>query len=160
MIMDKKLWSELVGRIFFLSSVCDRKRESEKAKVLTSDFFCAVCPEHPKFATRQGLLQHSRTKHGLRIPARLFVTAEGTCPFCGTQFKQRLRCIAHLSDARRGCFSKMACATPILSEAEAAVLDEVDRKARLLARRAGHRHPIAVGSALTSSGKRVGFAQT
>ena len=103
--------------------------------------------------------QHQRVKHKLRVPARLHAGPDGKCPYCGTSFWQRLRLIAHLSDSRWACLKAMVASAPRLTEAESAELDELDRIARRSARRAGHRHPLAVGSAVTAEGKMIGFAQ-
>ena len=90
---------------------------------------------------------------------RLFV--EGTsCPVCKTEFRSRLRVIAHLSDARRTRCRDVICSNmadyPVLSEEAAMQLDLIDRFDRAAARKEGHTHPIAVGSAVTALGKRIG----
>lgn len=52
----------------------------------------------------------------------------------------------------------MAGDFPRLTDVKVAELDEIDKALRTKARRDGHRHPIAVGSATTRNGKKVGFA--
>ena len=45
---------------------------------------------------------------------------------------------------------------PMLSSEQVAHLDALDKEARTSARKAGHTHPIAEGSARAREGKRVG----
>ena len=154
---DKRAWNEIVDKLFFFDSLCDRRAVEIDPTVAT--FACQICDDKPCFVTNKGLLQHMRTKHALRVPARRFVDSSAACMFCGTQFRQRLRCIAHMSDSRRPCFHRMMATEPPLSDAVACSLDEFDRAARRHARRDGHTHPIAVGPAITSDGKKIGFAR-
>ena len=94
---------------------------------------------------------HHTMKHTLRCPARLYVDESAIRPICKTDFKQRLRCIAHLSDSRRTkCWDQlMQLAPPPLPAQRVEELDLADREARKTAKRKGHTHPLAVGSAAT-----------
>ena len=70
------------------------------------------------------------------------VHAEGICPGGGTNFRQRLRAIAHLSDARRpACMNRMLKGEfPVVGPPEYVdQLDAADREARNKARKFGHR---------------------
>ena len=80
---------------------------------------------------------------------------------CGTQFGTRLRLLAHLSDVRRPkCRDRLQDGSfPALSTSRIAELDALDRIARRDAKRSGHTTPIAVGTALTADGKRIGHVQ-
>ena len=44
-----------------------------------------------------------------------------------------------------------------LSAAEVRRLDQLDAEARKFARRHGHTHALAIGSAVTKDGKRIGY---
>eukprot|EP00973_Karenia_brevis_P023464 3230690-Karenia_brevis.AAC.1 len=61
---------------------------------------CMHCADEPAFATAKALASHMRAKHGKRNEIRKYVDS-AVCPVCKTDFKERLRCIAHLSDSRR-----------------------------------------------------------
>ena len=153
------LWPSIVYLLHYTGSVSDRSsvRSSEKL------FSCDICScgneaSVVSFATQKALLAHNRTKHKTRIQHRFYVDADGICPACNTRFETRLRCIRHLSDARRTkCWVKIVSTNiPPLSSDRVMELDLLDRVARTEAHRAGHSHPIAVGSARTAAGKRIG----
>eukprot|EP00959_Pyramimonas_sp_CCMP1952_P423052 8861964-Pyramimonas_sp.AAC.1 len=56
---------------------------------------------------------------------------DSKCPACGTDFAQRLRLIAHVSDSRRPkCRDWILSRCPRLPDSEVAKLDEVDREQR------------------------------
>ena len=85
---------------------------------------------------------------------------DSACPVCKTEFVARLRVQAHLSDPRRDrCRSAIIAdmdAFQRLNKEELSRLDELDREARKAARKEGHTHAIAVSSAFTAQGKRIG----
>ena len=149
--------------VHFVESSRDREREVAKEGVLEDEvgIRCAMCESNSVFATNRAFLMHQRMKHGVKICARLYVNEDAVCPGCGTCFRQRLRCIAHLQDARRGqCNRKMINGEfPRLDDELVVQLDARDCELRRLAKRAGRTTPIAVGCATTSCGKKVGFAK-
>ncbi len=82
------------------------------------------------------------------------------CPVCKTNFHTRLRVLAHLSDKRRtSCSSALvAGAHPRLASEEVLRLNQIAEAWRN-ARRDGHTHAIAVMSAVTEAGKRIGHVR-
>ena len=80
------------------------------------------------------------------------------CPACGTNFQSRYRVLRHLSDRRREvCRSQLVNVSfKTLDLRTVEKLDLENMKLRNLARKEGHTHPIASGSARTIDGKRVG----
>ena len=159
MSSDRAEWSRLVSLIHFSDSVCDRQKGED---TLAGEHVCSQCRPATNFHSRQALLQHMRMKHGLRNPARLYVDACAICPGCGINFRQRLRAIAHLSDARRpACMNRMLkgefCKVGPPEYIEK--LDSADRVSRRNAKREGHTTPLARGSAITKDGKKIGFAK-
>ena len=154
---DSLEWSSIFKRLFFTVSSCDQQyvKPSDAAPPAgPEEFICFECSGHPRFGTRQGLLQHARIKHKRRSGARMFVSASGICPGCQTDFKQRFRDIAHLSDARRPCHAMMLRgAFQAVGDSEfIESLDQLDREGQKLARR-------SVGAATKSAGKKIGFAR-
>ena len=98
LMLDELTWKRLVTSLFFVEFVTDRHvhEAHDSSRVLA--YQCAKC--NAAFSSSKGLEQHSRIKHGDRLDIRRFVHS-ATCPACGTDFRDRLRCIAHLSDRRR-----------------------------------------------------------
>ena len=95
---------------------------------------------------------------------RFYADVQGTCLVCKTCFNTRLRLLAHLDDSRRS-----RCRDAILRDGDTyrkldvdrvAELDMKDREDRKTVKRQGHSHPIAVLSATTAAGKRIGFVQS
>ena len=154
-------WREIVGRLHYVESVCDRKVAGASPHLLA--FRCNLCPASESegrraYPTRKALLSHMRVVHNERIPMRRYVSEDGLCIACGTNFRTRIRCIAHLSDSRRTkCWDTILTKEmQALDQSEVDRLDAEDTKTRRVARRSGHIHPIASGSATTKTGKRVG----
>ena len=117
-------------------------------------FACSQCDR--AFASQKALESHARVKHGCRMDIRAFV-AGSICPACGTDSKQRLRCLAHLSDRRRTrCAEWVRTHCVRLAPRQVADLDEHDRLLRREARKSGKSHHIAVGPAITCGGRLVG----
>ena len=99
-----------------------------------------------------------RVKHGFRIEVRHYVGEDGKCPACKRCFVTRLRCLSHLGDSRRpkckeavlgGSFERLA-------QDEVDRLDAADRDALCVARKGGHTHVMAKGSATDPDGKVIG----
>ena len=74
--------------------------------------------------------------------------------------RQRHRLLRHLTDRRRTRCQQtvLAMGLPSLPEAELQRLDAQTRKLAATSRREGHSHPLASGTALTATGKRIGHA--
>ena len=99
---------------------------------------------------------HARVKHNARLAIRTLVPT-AMCPACGIDYRQRLRCLAHLSDKRRG-----KCATWVLEHCaplppeQVEQLDREDKALRLAAQRDGHSHHLARLPALRPDGRPIG----
>jgi hypothetical protein len=89
---------------------------------------------------------------------RYYADAKGICPICKTDFKSRIRCLAHLSDRRRTKCSDMILESGVskLSQAIVDKLDMADRTFRREAHQSGHTHPIAQKPATRHNGRVVG----
>ena len=166
-LSDEMRWESIVMQLFFTESVCDAWVSEEtynNPSLETSGFTCQLCVGSAAkchFPSAKALQQHARVKHGDRVNGRNFVDANGVCPACGTDFRERFRCIAHLSDSRRQKCLHVILAMNMspLSEERIKQLDESDKVAKREARKKGHSHILATGSALTSHGKRIGYVQ-
>ena len=159
LMLNGNAWRELVKSMHFSWSVLDKNCQTDCSPAnLVSLHVCKECTDAPGFATNKALMQHRRIAHGYRDPIVSYIDGSGTCPSCQTCFGSRLRCLAHVTDTRRtkcrmyileNNFSK-------LSSEKLAALVEIDRTARSLAQKSGRSHAIALGSARTASGKRIG----
>ena len=85
----------------------------------------------------------------------------GIGPVCKTVFHTLLRVLAHIADKR-----KPRCREALLNGPWPVATDEClrhseaeDRVARTEAKRNGHSHATAVSSAVTASGKRIGYVK-
>jgi hypothetical protein len=156
-------WQQALAQLSFTESVCDATVEASVIQPLAHQ--CVLCGDgrldKPSFPTEKALKMHMRVVHKIRNIIRLYVDEAGVCPICKTDFKTRLRCIAHLSDVRRPrCREQLLSGShPLLTSSRLQELDEKDRMSRRSARREGHTHPLAVEAARTVSGKRVGRVQ-
>ena len=95
-------WSNVLDQLLFVESVLDRQAHTvpgAQAAGRGLNFQCTVC--HACFPSERALASHCRAKHGHRLAIKSYIDGSGTCPCCGTRFRSRLRCIAHLSDRRR-----------------------------------------------------------
>ena len=103
---------------------------------------------------------HARIVHQIRSEMRRFIPIGLTrCPVCGTDFRERHRLVAHISDSRRRkCADQIhRFLVPLCGDE----LDECDlaaRAERRAARQQGHTHPIAALTALRSDGRPIGRA--
>ena len=161
LLTNETKWAEYVGQVFWTESVVDAKIPAE-VSIEVQALTCSICgaTERKQFSNQKALLAHVRAKHGIRTEVRRYVK-DGICPICRTDFKSRIRCIAHLSDTRRPkCMDRVLggeCAA--LPEVFVRELDSHDRIARRKAVKDGHSHPIAVGHATTGQGKTIGHVQ-
>eukprot|EP00973_Karenia_brevis_P048075 6671825-Karenia_brevis.AAC.1 len=153
-ILDRS-WREVVQCVFFVSSTMDKKATSDVSPL--QRFMCTLCSHRPCFPSSRALQSHQRSKHGQRNPVRAFVF-NSICPVCGTDFRARLRCVAHLSDVRRPqCRTELLSGSfPAVPRDRLCVLDAEDNKLRKAARRQGRSHHIAAIPAMTATGKIVG----
>jgi hypothetical protein len=153
-LAEEQKWRDAVAALRYCESACDRCKttpaNNEGGLQVCVTFSCDLCERSPEgevrtFATARALKSHQRTLHGVRIPMRYYVEADGVCPSCGKDFHTRLRCMRHLSGALQGgCWQKiLAARTPKLSEARVRVLDAEDCADRKRALRSGHTHPLA-----------------
>ena len=129
----------------------------------TSIDICNQCPansegQFPSWSTQKALASHMRAKHKEKCMFRVYIDADGVCPVCKTQFKSRIRCLAHVSDKRRTKCSSALVAGHYKQLATVTVerLDLSDREERRLAQQSGHSQPIAKGSARTACGRVIG----
>ncbi|CAK0880854.1 unnamed protein product [Prorocentrum cordatum] len=99
-------WHDIAGAIHFSKSKCDSCASPDGVQL---NFACDMCPgpNPPAFATRLGLVQHKRAVHGVRNEARRYVSADGVCPLCHKDFRQRFRCIRHLSGSPPNACTEM-----------------------------------------------------
>ena len=156
LIADAAGWKNLVDQLFFLESVTDRsvKGSNSDSPTRALAYACARCDR--AFASQLALEAHCRVKHGDRLDIRRFVR-DSVCPACATDYRERIRCIAHLSDRRRpACADWVQRNVPPLSDAELQKLDEVDRALRRSAWRQGHTHHIAKLPAIRKNGRAIG----
>ena len=159
---DKSAWDEAVSSIYYTSSVSDTHANAGSSTD-SCTYTCTQCPTNaeglrPAWSTAKALASHARAKHKVLCKYRVYIGADGVCPVCMTAFKSRIRCLAHVSDARRTkCSSALVAGTyPQYDSATVVQLDLSDREERRLAQRAGHSHPLAKGSACTVHGRIVG----
>ena len=85
------------------------------------------------FARLAGLKVHARVVHGVRRPGHRFV-ANGVCPACGGDYRNRLRCLQHLERASQPC--RAALDAGLLPEVAPDVLAEAEVTDRLWRRSA------------------------
>ena len=153
-INDEATWRHIVADLFFVESICDSKQREQVGGSRHLGFVCNKCD--CAFASQRALESHCRAKHGERLKIREYVDS-CTCPCCGTDFRQRLRCIAHLSDRRRTKCSEWVIENcPKLPAKIITKLDETDRELRRAAQRLGRSHHIADLPAMSRLGKVTG----
>ena len=150
-----------MNSVFFSDSQLDHHQTIQNDDVDSLVHKCTQCLDGACFGTRKALLQHQRKLHAYKDPVCVYVDSSGVCPACKTIFHTRLRCLAHVCDTRR-----VKCRDRILSSGIPPIpptllkhLEEQDRLARASARQQGHTHPIAVLSARTCEGKRIGYVK-
>ena len=161
MLQDTEGWSRAVQCCTYLHSVLDPVASSDRPAAAFV-FACKLCANpQPAFSSGKALASHQRTMHGIRSPMRLYADSHGICPNCGTLFHTRLRLLAHLTDSRRP-----RCRLAILngdytplSANRVQELDVLDTAARRDSHKLGQTHPIAIQSARTALGLRIGHVQ-
>lgn len=163
MVQNPQKWNDLVSQLHYVESCLGRMATSLDAAgmVAHSQHQCLHCKPASSFPTEKALNQHMRMKHNYRDPVCEFFDGSGICPICRTNYHTRLRVLNHVCNTRR-----TKCRSAILSSDLPRVpLDKLlklmacDRQARSEAKKQGHTHPIAQGSAYTNLGKRIGHVQ-
>ena len=96
LMCNASAWDRAVSELFFSTSCCDTK--ASHADQGAEQYHCSEC--EASFCTDRAKQSHERAKHGKRIVIKDYLPS-AVCPSCGTDFQQRLRCIAHVSDKRR-----------------------------------------------------------
>ena len=146
-------WNAAVRSLHFVDSSCD----SKVVTPMHGDPLAHQCPEcNVGFLTNKAMASHRRTKHGIRNDIRLYISSS-VCPCCKTDFRQRLRCLAHVSDTRRPkCRTWIMENVQQLPDKVACKLDAHDNELRKAARRSGHSHHLASGPAHNAQNKVVG----
>eukprot|EP00973_Karenia_brevis_P014898 2033769-Karenia_brevis.AAC.1 len=92
-------WRMLVVEyIDFHSPFTERSREEVVPHL--SRHRCSVCANAPVFKHAKALASHMRSKHGVRSDMNKYIGDTGVCPVCGTDFHNRVRLLAHVSDMR------------------------------------------------------------
>ena len=161
LLRDIAEWALVLDRICFHESCLDRAALPGQSEPLVGRGLghqCPVCPA--RFPSERALAEHCRAKHGHRLAVKQHIEGSGVCPACGTNFRTRLRCIAHLSDKRRPtCTAWVLANVPALPRDVLAKLDEHDRAAKREAWAQGRTHPLARGAAITRDGKRIGHCR-
>ena len=157
---DSAAWARVLDGIAFAESACDAQAvpTADDAGPLARalHFPCAHCEQ--AFASQKARDSHARAKHGVRSPFHARV-ASAICPCCGVNFRQRIRCLNHLGDRRRPrCAQHVMLHCPLLTPAETARLDQVDRSDRRNVQRAGHFRVVSTLPALNSEGHAIGHS--
>ena len=122
---------------------------------VTPRHVCSHC--HAAFNSSRALSMHVRSKHKERTPLRFYLDGSGVCPVCRTAFDSPIRLLAHVSETRRRGKTTITCRArlmegsfPLISNEECGRLDEIDRKLRKAARKAGRSHPLVSAPAVRS----------
>eukprot|EP00973_Karenia_brevis_P061236 8515083-Karenia_brevis.AAC.1 len=152
---DVQRWREVATSLHYTASCTDKEQVPGTPASLS--FVCQMCNPACGFASEKGLAQHQRMKHGLRNMMRYYISGP-VCPVCETDFQDRIRCLAHVSDCRRSkCRGELLSGSfAMLDEDQVCQLDEIDARLRKEARRSGRTHHIAVEAARTVDGKITG----
>ena len=153
-------WASAVAMLHFSESCVDGAMDTEGANA-ARPFACQACSA--TFHTARARDSHARIKHGARAPQRWYAPASGTCPVCATEFRSRLRLLAHLCDSRRTrCWTTITSKPKAFKKLDKVTLDRLDAedtKTRRNAWKKGHSHAIAVGSARRGDGRSIGRAK-
>jgi hypothetical protein len=154
LILDEPAWKKLLDSLFFIESVTDRHVDVKHDDGCSLAYRCSRCSR--AFASQKALESHRRAKHGDRLDIRRYVRTP-VCPCCGTDYRERLRCIAHLSDKRRpGCADWVRGSVVPMPDPEVKRLDEIDKVLRTETSWMGRSTHIAKQPARRSDGRVVG----
>ena len=118
---DAAWWSAVVDQCAFVQSCTDRRPGPEDSRVCAHG--CSMCGM--AFPTGKALAQHQRVRHALRNPVKAALGDTTVCPICRTDFVQRFRLVAHLSEqrqGRRGCRDAFLAAAPRIDASVAEAL--------------------------------------
>ena len=145
-------WKAYVARHFSTDSTVAPSGQGDVVDCAENRYQCNDCATSGRnafFRTQKALDQHARKLHDRLCAVKDYIDADGRCPACEKTFASRLRCVAHLTDRRRG----EKCKTTILSGAFLRLpsdrlekLDAADSAARKAARVEGHTQPLVPGS--------------
>ena len=139
-----------MASLSFVESLCDASVKDIAPAGIRLCFACRKCDS--SFIVQRALESHCRAKHGERLTSREFIKSS-ICPSCGTDYRQRLRCLAHISDRRRPkCAEWVLANCKKLPAKVVAKLDPTDLELRKQAQRLGRSHHIADLPAMTSRG--------
>ena len=147
------LWQTIVSECAFTTSVLD-KQVPVIAPTVVLAFACPQCSAC--FASDKALSQHARKLHGLKSTIQSVVGPGSVCRSCQTDFQQRFRLVAHLSDRRPGrdkCRRHYLAAESETTPEAAEILHQTDLAAQ---RAATGTHAVAIASATNGAGKRTG----
>ena len=134
LMSDESDWQAVVNRLCFVESACDTVAPagSPADARVHNCVRCEAC-----FATQRALESHCRAKHGDRLEVRRYV-ASSVCQCCGVDFRQRFRCLLHLSSRRRPqCHEWVIANCSPMSDSDVALFDEDMRVHRCAVQRAG-----------------------
>ena len=156
-------WNKIVDAYFFSESCLDRVQLGTEIGSMTAGNCEAwPCPDcTSQFPNEKALMQHRRKVHQYRDPRSLRIDGSGICPACQTNYRTRMRTLAHVCDRRNvRCGPWILHNVPVLSPEELSRLGDIDRAARNAARKAGHSHAIAVGPAVKRNGRHIGYVRS
>ena len=142
--------------VFFHESRMDRVEVPAVIAAVAVQHLCQWCGL--AFVSAKARDMHARIAHGHRNPVKAKIGDGSRCGACGTDFRQRFRLVAHLSDTRP---SRCACRDVYLMQPDvdpelAAKLNAVDAALQTASRREGRSHAIAAQPAVSFSGKWIG----
>ena len=149
-------WAGIIDNLYFVESVTDRNAGASGGPMPNRAlaFACARCDR--SFASQKALESHCRARHGDRLDIRRYIRT-AVCPACGTDFRDRRRCIGHLSDRRRpACADLVRCQVAPMPDPEVKRLNEIDKTLRRDAWRKGRSTHIATQPARRSDGRVLG----
>ena len=78
---DPGRWKEITSSLHYTCSCLDAS--ATDTSVAVHALRCQLCDTGRTFASTKALLQHQRTKHGVRNPKR-YLISDGVCPACQT----------------------------------------------------------------------------
>ena len=107
---------------------------------VNSPLSCLVC--HLQFASLQQLSLHMFMSHGMKSHIRLYIKTT-YCSVCLKEFHSRERVLDHIRYRSAVCRANLMLRGPVLTEVEAATIDEESREEhRTLAHACRRRHHV------------------